>query len=383
MFSAAFTAFLVGGFLLRPNTAWASIYYAAVLPTFLALAWRRRGEICFRDPALGWAFLAIAWFGLSLAWGVDQPPGKAPRYLVSVAVNSTFVLCAYVFFSDARARWLELLKRLLPLAAAANALVSLAIHFSANSGSELLSTRLVGWGETRHPILGADVMCIALIFAVQRLWCETSGLWRSVSVAAIALGVSFVLATGSRGPLLALLAGVSCFVALSCPRRFPVVVIGMAVVAAAIYATVPGIVEFVHVNLERDSFRLEIWREVVALVKQRPLLGYGAANSRWFVNPDFTFPHSLYMSALFYGGVVGLGLVLGLLAVAALKAWRHGGEDRSLLLALLTVAVVAGLTDIGQFAKSPSELWYILWLPLTLIFGLSRRKREMLSWEET
>lgn len=381
-FSAAFTVFLLGGFLLRPNAVWAFIYYAAVLPTFLALAWRRRGAVSFADPALGWAFLAIAWFGLSLTWGIDQPPGKASRYLVSVVVNSTFVLCAYAFFAGAQVRWLTLLQRLLPLAAAANAVIAFAVSFSAGSGGELLSQRLSGWAETRHPILGADVMCIALMFALHRITHETAAPWRMAAVAAMALGVSFVLATGSRGPLLALVAGTACFIALSCPRRFPVVAIGAVAALAAAYALVPGAAEFQHANLERNSYRLEIWREVIDLAQQRPLLGYGAANSHWFVRPDITFPHSLYMSALYYAGIVGLGLVIGLFGIAAVRAWRDGGDNRPLLLALLAVTVVAGLTDVGQFVKSPSELWYILWLPLTLIFGLSRRKRGMQSWGE-
>ena len=39
---------------------------------------------------------------------------------------------------------------------------------------------------------------------------------------------------------------------------------------------------------------------------------------------------------------------------------------------------VGGLTDMAQIAKSPGELWYILWIPATAIIGYSiHQARQM------
>lgn len=376
-FFTAFVAFLACGFLLRPNPVWAFVYYAAVLPTFAALLWHRRAEISLRDPSLGIALAAIGWFGLTLSWGIDQPPAKIPRYLISVFVNASFVLAAYLFFLWGAPFWRMATQRVISVSAAANSLISMILFAFEHPGvfglGEYTGVRLEGWAETRHPILGANVMCIALVLALSGLLSEPQRGWRVAHGATAALCVLFVFATGSRGPFLAMLAAASGFLILS--RRFAVLAIlgGAAVLGALAVVLVPGGMEFVVGNLERNSFRLDIWREAVGLAAQRPWLGYGAANAHWFVLPKITFPHSLYVSALYYGGVVGLGLVLAMLVSVATRAWRSGGEDRALFLALLTVPVVGGLTDIGQFVKSPSELWYILWLPVAAILGTTRR----------
>lgn len=89
-----------------------------------------------------------------------------------------------------------------------------------------------------------------------------------------------------------------------------------------------------------------------------------------------THPHSMYVSALYYGGVVGLLL---LLTVAAALVFELRGVSprhyRILMAATLLHGLLAGVPDLARLATSLSPVWLFLWLPAALIIGDGLRKR--------
>jgi O-antigen ligase len=120
---------------------------------------------------------------------------------------------------------------------------------------------------------------------------------------------------------------------------------------------------------------LEIWNSAWDYIQQRPVLGYGAASGGTFAQ-SWTFPHSLYLSTWYYSGIIGLILVISLFATLLYGALRiPDTANRGFVLSLLSVPAVAGITDLGQAIKPPSEEWYIIWLPViiasasTMAFG--------------
>src|SRR3546814_13098494 len=52
-----------------------------------------------------------------------------------------------------------------------------------------------------------------------------------------------------------------------------------------------------------------------------PLLGHVVANESIFAN-SFSFPHSLYFSALYYGGILGILVLISFMAVLLIRAWN-------------------------------------------------------------
>jgi len=372
-FFPVFVAFFGLGFILRPTPVWALVYYVAVMPTFFMLLWSRRGEFSFRDPALGLILALMVWFGLTLSWGLDQTPKRVLKYMFSIPVNASLVAAAYIFFAHAEERFLTPLFRAISVAAVITTLISIILM-----GDSLGGERLTGWAETRHPILGADVMSVAFVVCLHRAFEDANTIWRRWGAVAAVFCVVFVLLTGSRGPLLALFAAMVCFLVQVRPRAVLILGGGIAVLAALAVPFFPGVVNFAQENLMRNSYRLEIWEETLELVSQRPLLGYGAANVHTFVDPSITFPHSIYMSSLYYAGVAGLLAVLSLFGVTFWRAWSiENRSTRAFVTAMMVVPMVAGLTDIGQFIKSPSEVWYILWLPILTVLGVSRRAARL------
>ena len=111
-----------------------------------------------------------------------------------------------------------------------------------------------------------------------------------------------------------------------------------------------------------SSFRPAIWRASIARIAERPWAGHGMGAKLGF--ESFTFPHDLYLSLLFYSGIIGL-LIFAAAAIRLIAGvWRTPGPERILLIALWANMLVSGLTDYGQIIKGPSPLWYVIWLPI-------------------
>jgi hypothetical protein len=98
------------------------------------------------------------------------------------------------------------------------------------------------------------------------------------------------------------------------------------------------------------------------------------------VGDVITFPHDLYLSLLFYSGVVGFGLFVAMAGVLTWRlrpAWWAGGwrnAEWAWLSALWVNVLVAGLTDLGQITKGPGPLWFIVWVPVGLLLGARGRR---------
>jgi O-antigen ligase len=371
-----FVAFLALGYLVRPNPLWAALFfYASLVPAMLLLLWRdASARAVLRDPLVQLCLALMGWYWASLLWGHDQPPRRVQGYAVGIPFNAGFVLCCVLFFARAEEAWLRRLLAALAVAAALNAVFSIGSHLALGL-HRVEGARLAGWAETRHAILGAGVMGLGLQAACFLALLLRDRRWVVLSLAAVGLcALAFILITGSRGPVLATAAFLLVFgLAVTGWRG---VLAGAVLLGAALVAVfVLFGPDWVLHQLNRPSHRLPIWEVALARIAERPLLGHGVANHAIFGDPYFTFPHSLYLSALYYGGVVGAALLLailcGALRRAALLADRRW---RAFALASLASPMVFGLTDLGQPAVGPSELWYVLWLPVGAAIGLAMRK---------
>ena len=242
-----------------------------------------------------------------------------------------------------------------------NAVVSIALFV----GPDMLGRRLEGFGETRQAILGASIIGNCLVFALSRLLAEHRHRWKLGLAAALLFG--FIVLTGSRGPLIAVLGASVVLVggrSWSWQLRAALLIL---LAAAALYLLAPGLIQHLIADLgERGtSYRPEIWRFTLARIAERPWFGWGLA--AYLGMARFPFPHSLYLSALFYSGIVGFVLLMTLIvALTAGLLGKPGVADRRLLLALWVNALLSGVTDLGQVSNGPGPLWYIFWLPALL-----------------
>lgn len=338
---------------------------------------RHRPVPWLRDPGVLLALAAVGWFGVSIAWSVGADTERLMKYAFSWLVTSVFVTLGVTFFCVASGRWQDRLFALLPWVAILNALISISLWIHHG-----MPNRLTGWAETRHSILGANVMIFAGVVALSRATTALPRKERLVALAALVCVTAFVLLSGSRGATLTWLACIGVFGLLRGWARVILTtgVLGAVAVGAAVLllwnvpvadlpAPLGGVVEMVRSNVNRPSYRLEIWQMTLSEWAKAPVFGWGAA-AQAAVAEAYQFPHSLYLSTLYYTGVIGAMLLMALLGHLALRALRAADpQERAFLAALLTLPVLAGLTDLSGLIDGPGELWYILWLPAVIIMG--------------
>lgn len=128
--------------------------------------------------------------------------------------------------------------------------------------------------------------------------------------------------------------------------------------------------------LERgDSYRLGIWEMAIDLIQKQPILGYGLGAD--FPN-RFEHPHSMYLSAAFYLGLIGFMLFMTLILYTV--------QQRKLSLMPLYekifyiqfwVVLFAGLTELNKTILGASYIWMILWVPFAIYHGLRMRESPL------
>lgn len=120
------------------------------------------------------------------------------------------------------------------------------------------------------------------------------------------------------------------------------------------------------------SFRPEIWSEVMANMNGSALFfGHGLASNAAVEHLQYVFdhPHSIYLSTLFYGGIIGLSLFLTL-SFWVLKNLIQNIQNPSSIyaLALLVFGLVSLLVDGNRLVRKIDFIWLLIWLPIALSF---------------
>ncbi|HEX3885626.1 MAG TPA: O-antigen ligase family protein [Stellaceae bacterium] len=350
---------LAAAFVLRPMPVWALTFYAGVVPATVYRLWRG-ANFPWRDPRVLLIGLLVLWSGLTLLWGINPGGGRVEKFALA-AVCTTLFFIALVVSTREVPEMIRYCMTVIIVVSACNAALSIILFF----GQYIpylppAGARLNGWAETYNSILGALVISIGYLAALDRLIRERRN--RFANCLSAILCFTFVALTGSRGPLLSLLAATVVLMWGSVSRFITTLVI-LAMAGATLGVSAPS---FVQDLLSRPSHRVPIWEFTLGRIAEHPWIGHGLA-AYLGMSAEFTFPHSLYLSALFYGGLVGFFLLTAVILQVTwglLKLTRASGQP--LLLALWMSALCGGLTDLGQVTEGPSELWLVFWLPLSL-----------------
>jgi O-antigen ligase len=212
-------------------------------------------------------------------------------------------------------------------------------------------------------LVGLAPVCLAL--AVTR----DHGLpLRIVAGYGLAVFLFPIYLTGSRSGWLGLAAGLAVALVLLAARRgwgrFLLALVGgpaaMAAAGYGLWVASPLVRERVQAALHGDV-RLDLWKDTLAMIAERPWLGNGTGAFRWMypwfqkhlvVYVDPRYPHNEFLQRLAEAGIAGLVLsvaAIGMLLV--LLAWRARRIERTDDAALLAGAAgaVAGSLVHGLF----------------------------------
>jgi hypothetical protein len=270
--------------------------------------------------------------------------------------------------------------------------------------SGLLAVVALAWwalgpGRPAWPFLSPNRLAAYLAFgtvlalAVSSLWNRWGMRW-GLRAAALLCGLA-VLATTSRGGVLALAAGLAIWAALSGRLR-----LRLLIPAAALLAVAMGTVYLVRVTWGGDPYqhdRLRIWRAAAAVWADHPLTGVGPGQLHYRSGP-YQFPqdlsdsvarysrrwrqaHSAYLQVLAEEGTLGALAFGAALALFLAGLIRPGPGPRGLplvvSLAPLAALLAQGLVD--DLPQSPA----LVWPPLVLFAATvvpARPARKEVRW---
>ncbi|MAT92000.1 MAG: hypothetical protein CME59_05320 [Halioglobus sp.] len=373
---ATYLLFLAG-FYFVPNAVDLYKYYIAgvFFPGLLLLP--RLWPLAARSRLLQCAAAYLLYMLLSSLWSEQVDAAALWRDTRYVAYILLFVLLSALFADgDRRLRALGL--PVVTAVAGCAALAAIVLFEPALRWPEPGDARLSGIGITENPNPSAFVYGF---FGVCALSLARRGPgWRPAWAAAFGVLLLYVLLTRSDGGLLALATACATLLLVDGRLRGAHLAAGGALLlcAAAYLAWALGLL---HAGMDLGfASRLPIWRHVLDSWQAAPLFGnglqkvlvVGAGGQESTVN----YAHSLFLSTLRDGGLLGLGLLLPVYALALRRGLQRAlsGND-ALPLALFTFGMVCVLADVDQAVTRPRELWIILWLPLGLLVAADAAAR--------
>lgn len=193
-----------------------------------------------------------------------------------------------------------------------------------------------------------------------------------------------LIATRTRGAILAAVAGVVVIwiLALRRQNRPPAVALAACVAAVGALLGSESAVKFVLRGQSAEALstlnnRFPLWEAAISRAGERPLTGWGLSSTRYIFLKEIGLggAHNAPLNVLVETGAIGLALWVGLLgamALALLRLRRSSHGDVPMLAGLLTVLVVNSLTTEGLGAGYGAMA---LWLAVTVAWiGVDQRK---------
>jgi len=328
-----------------------------------------------------WALFVT--IGLALVALIRVAPGAYPALKLKFFIAQNLPLLLAGILIARRRRDFNLFVVLSVVAAAVSALVLLK-QFAQGNAQAFYPERFALSAED-NPIGFGRVASDGILFAVFIVLTVTDRRLRLLGMVVLPLVTIALVASGSRGPVLALCAGlVAALLFLlrdpTARRRLVLVLAALSAGAIAIpkllpAATIQRSVSFLLGNGTglSSNGRTHLWTEAWQAFTTHPLFGVGTGGFAQ-IEPSFKYPHNLVLEVSAELGVVGLVLLLAFVVPTAaplIRAW-HGaiGVDRAaaaLIAALLTSSLVNSL--LSDSLEGSSAVWFAA----GLAYGLASR----------
>jgi hypothetical protein len=138
-----------------------------------------------------------------------------------------------------------------------------------------------------------------------------------------------------------------------------------------IILAVTGSLGFADTIERMDNNRTELWGMSFARALGNPLFGGGLTmNTRFQTQCGWLAKdaHSFHVTALLYGGLFGLLLLLLVIGLSVFHGVQYFSRSGNVTpLVLLFMCVIAGATNDSDLLVSPDRPWFYFWLPIGLI----------------
>jgi O-antigen ligase len=116
--------------------------------------------------------------------------------------------------------------------------------------------------------------------------------------------------------------------------------------------------------------------ESLRQISEHPWLGHGFDSPMTVIIPGvgrtLADPHNIELGVLYAGGIVGLALWMAIYGVAMYFCWAYRKHPGVTLAATwLLFGFASGLTEGSAFMSRPKEHWFLIWIPMALVYGQS------------
>ncbi|VVN09957.1 hypothetical protein PS645_03737 [Pseudomonas fluorescens] len=345
------------------------LYYGLFsIPALIAIVLRPRAfKELLCEPMFIAMLVFVIWAMVSLAWGPGEKPFGAqlkPPLHTLMLFAGCYLLVRYRS---------EIIQPLL-FSAAIVGLIATCYNLFMFSRIYEPGMRLIGAGAFDNPLLSSHLygFFCAYWLSVSMMCKRPHLLW--LSVPAVAVMFTAVIATGSRTPLVALTLAALWLGFICWNRRSIALLVILLAGGGAMTAY------FSDMIIARgDSYRFDIWRIVLQKVAEHPWIGHGYG-AEFSVDPGVGYllsePHSFALGVLYYVGIFGFLPWLFFQGWGLFSSWRHRVQPLLIIASTwLVFGIGAGLTEGGGIISRPKEHWFLLWIPLALIAALVINQR--------
>lgn len=386
--SSLFLPLIAPLFFYCPTSILRTIFYISV-PFLCALLIKNRHEIkrLLTYDKIIWGIMAIfvVFMSASVFWS-DQV--EASRYfskgklffILGITTLSTFYI-SYKFpgFSAT-------IKKLYIFGATSSALILIANYLIAH-GFSLQPERLEGMGRASNPVQASLVYGLAIIAITFGKFPDHYSKRQVYFLKTLMMlpSLSIILLTQSRGPFLALIVTLTVLFILKPGNRVRTAIcvgIGLCLLSIPFYS----VLKYTDIVERKTTGRFEIWDTAINQIKEKPITGNGlATNNRYnYTKDDGTHMtashiHSLYLSTLFQGGAVGLGLLLSIYFIFAKRYFEliaNNGHEYVWIGGWVLMGTVFGIADFGGIVINLSTEWLVFWWPIGLVLGQIARNKQ-------
>lgn len=358
---------LTGMFWAWDRTAYHKLFYVFLAaPTLVMLIKHRhllKPLVC--NP-LFLAFLVFSGYTLlSIAWSdTENSTGsllKRPLYIA-------MLLLAAGIISLRTPGQLDQWTRLAAIVVAVSAGVSLVVYLYQTP--VLAGRRLHGYGALYNPLLTAHVFGAFAAYWLASWFQARSALSPLPLVCLAVLGMA-ILATGSRTPLIGLSAALGWLLIVGDRRRTGLALTVIGIAAVSVVLLYPE-----AITQRGVSHRPAIWLDSLRQISEHPWLGRGFDSPMTIIIPGLgktlADPHNIELGVLYAGGVVGLVLWMALYGLAMYFCWVYRKHPGVIIAATwLIFGFASGLTEGSAFMSRPKEHWFLIWIPMALVYGQS------------
>ncbi|RLD73554.1 MAG: hypothetical protein DRJ07_20675, partial [Bacteroidetes bacterium] len=231
-----------------------------------------------------------------------------------------------------------------------------------------INSRLIGAGNLSNPLLSSHIYGIFTVFIAGYYIVTPKTISKSILLAFIFISLlSFVLLTHSRTALVGLTSTFIFLLWLQRSRKAFYIAMIFFVIATIFITT-----NFENITSRGLSYRPELWVHTLEKISLHPILGFGIGSDLFIyiegLDETFSEPHNIHLGLTYFLGSVGL--LIWILFLASLFVFFIKNKNLPLVKIgglMLLYGMMAGFTEGSTFFTRPKEIWFLTWLPISLL----------------